>query len=273
MNMNAITLLFRLLLVLIIASYALSEKKKQLMSDSEIVSSLDENISHLLKLSRAIINKKNEQAKKKCTIAVKNLKTLDSAIENGGIAINPLTHITLNGIVWHSDPCNDPSKITMHIELYNLIKQRNFFHFIYEPKYNNNTDNGRVDLSSYTTKILSGQHKNTGIRNVRFRSNVQPSKIKYIPSSRAVLHEPNQTLEYSLRPNPEINSTNITASNITHSENNCTSSNNTNYFTGKDGILKELEELAAMKPVSTKSSSEFAKSLSRILSERVITQN
>ncbi|KAJ1608964.1 putative signal peptide-containing protein [Cryptosporidium canis] len=271
--MNARILLFRLLLVLIVVSYALSEKKKQLMSDSEIVSSLNENLLHLLKLSRAILNKKNEQAKKKCTIAVKNLKTLDSAIENGGIAINPLTSITLNGIVWHSDPCNDPGKIAMHIELYNLIKQSNIFHSIYDLKYNNNTNHGRVDLSSHTTKILTGQHKNTGIRDVRFRSNIKPSKIKYTPSSRAVSHDPNQTLECSLRPSPETNSTNITSSNITQSENNCTSSNITNYFTGKDGILKELEELAAMKSVSSKNSSEFAKSLSKILSERINTQN
>ncbi|KAH8584171.1 uncharacterized protein ELE39_001674 [Cryptosporidium sp. chipmunk genotype I] len=272
--MNIKVLAFRILLILNIVSYAYSEKKRQLMSDSEIIASIDENISLLLKFARIIFIKKSEQAKKKCAIALKNLKTLNSATENGSIRMNPLTSITLNGIIWHPDPCNNPNQIIKHIELYNLIKLSKVFNQIsnFNQKSNNNE---HINIRTSNTKSSFSQ--NDLLRNTAFRSNAASNPfIKHKTSTKTIsqgILSKMDSLVFSgnynncTTANLTLNTTNIldTDDKLSHRVQNNTGNNS---CSGRNCIRMELEELARMKPVSSKSSSGFSESLCRILSER-----
>ncbi|OII72079.1 uncharacterized protein cubi_01412 [Cryptosporidium ubiquitum] len=272
--MNIRIIIFRVLLILNVVSYTYSERKKQLMSDSEIIISIDENISLLLKFARLISIKKSEQARKKCTIALKNLKTLNSATENGNVKINPLTNIALNGLIWHSDPCNDPNHIVKHIELYNLIKFSNLFSQISNLKQDLN-NNKQINVSVLTTKSSFPQYEKR-FKNTVFRSHIISKPfIKHKTSTKAISQEIQSRMDsLAVNKNDSHNAVNSTpnATSILDACETTTShsQNNTNNVvqSGKESIARELQELARMKSVSSKSASGFSESLSRILSER-----
>lgn len=276
--MNVKLVAFRVLLVLNIVSYACSERKRQLMSDSEIIDSINENIFLLLKFARIISTKKSEQARKKCAIALKNLKTLNSATENGSLHINPLTTITLNGLIWHLDPCNDTNHIVRHIELYNLIKSSDLFKQISNLEQNN-SNNKQVSTNT-STKSYFPQNKDNRFKNNIFRtSSISKPHIKHQALTKVISQETQSRLNSSVVNGTDnnrtaiiltFNATNILDTNETG--NSYTQNNTSNYrYSGKDSISKELQELSKMKPVSSKSASGFSQSLSRILSERSVS--
>ncbi|EAK87847.1 hypothetical protein [Cryptosporidium parvum Iowa II] len=271
--MNIKLLSFRILLLLSTVSYAYSEKKRQLMSDSEIIASINENISLLLKFERIIFTKRSDQAKKKCNIALKNLKTLNSATENRSIQINPLTSITLNGIIWHSDPCNNPDQMIKHIELYNLIIRSKTFSQISNPNQKNNSE--QINMGTLTNKFFSP--RNNGLKNAVFRSNtISNTLIKNKTHTKTISQGIRSKMDSLISSgddnnssmiDPTFNSTNVLDAG--EKINPC-SQNKTidNSYATKKTIREELQELAKMKSVSSKSSTGFSESLSKILSER-----
>lgn len=277
--MNIKIVLFQSLLALSIASYSYSEKKKQLMSNSEVIASLDENLNHLMRFAKVISTKKSEQARNKCKIALKNLKTLNSAVENGSIRINPLTNLALNGLIWHPDPCNNPDKIINHIELYNLIRFSRFFTLISSLKYNNNTNNEDVNFKS-NLKTLHPIERSNAFVNQRFRSHMIPYQSAKCDTTKLSPYDAKSTI-CSSASNKSYNSTQsdhdhnteyVTSANKTDSSNDVNLSNDTNYHPWKD-VDNELRELKAMKAVSSKTASGFSDHLCKILMERSGTQS
>ncbi|KAK9172990.1 Uncharacterized protein cmbei_4002520 [Cryptosporidium meleagridis] len=274
--MNIKLLSFRILLLLGTVSYAYSEKKRQLMSDFEIITSISENISLLLKFERIIFTKKSDQARTKCNIALKNLKTLNSATENRSIKINPLTSIALNGIIWHSDPCSNPDQMIKHIELYNLIINNKAFSQIFNPNQKNN--NEQINLGSLTKKFFSPL--NNGLKSTLFRSNTTSNSLLRNKTHTKTISQGIRSKMDSLISSGDENSSSMIDStfNFTNTLDagekiSPYSQNKTidNSYAKKKSIKEELEELARMKSVSSKSSSGFVESLSKILSERSVS--
>ncbi|KAH8738892.1 hypothetical protein FG386_000758 [Cryptosporidium ryanae] len=231
------------------------EKRRQLMSSSEIISSTETNFSYLYKFISIISSRETVSVKNKCNIALKNLNSLVSVIEKGNIPINIITLMAINGILWHPDPCNNPNEILKYLQLYNTIKSTQIFN---DPS---------LDFKSEVN-----ENKNDNI----FVETKPHSKLKDKINRGTIKCDVNvtRTLEDL---DMEANDTRIASrANISEIETNIFNYTTTDsdaehskvHESTKSQIEKELSNLSKIKPVSSKSK-EFKMSLERIYNERI----
>ncbi|KAF7459298.1 hypothetical protein HWI79_174 [Cryptosporidium felis] len=252
---HSIFLIFTTVNSIICAS---SGKKKQLMSASEVVTSVHDNLTYIERFVRIILSKESEQAKRKCAIALKNLTTLALAIEKGNIPINALTLLTLNGLIWHPDPCSHPIPIIHHLELYNFIKNSKYYT---QMSYLRPGSVGSSKINTIPALIDKNDLKNT----VNMRSNNLNLNQK---QSRSHSHS-KFNVTSGMIGTQHINTTDARSLHYDEFSSRGWQQNKTENATRtSDQIKMELEELSKLRIVSRNDSSAFKESLSRLLSSR-----
>ncbi|KAK6589888.1 hypothetical protein RS030_193022 [Cryptosporidium xiaoi] len=249
-------------LVIITLLYPISmEKRRQLMSSSEIISSTETNLSYFYKFISILSSRETVPVKKKCNIALKNLNSLISVIEKGNIPINIVTLLAINGILWHPDPCNNPVEIHKYLELYNAIKSTPLFT---DPLLNlksETTENKSFTISksintSNRTESISSPSKNVIQKEkIVFNSNF----TKHLDSEEITANKTGSA--------PKVNVTKVEAATFNDTDSNLEYEDQ-NLGLRKNELEKELQALSNIKSVSSKSK-EFKSRLEQIYSERV----
>ncbi|KAH7647343.1 hypothetical protein FG379_003010 [Cryptosporidium bovis] len=249
-------------LMIISLLYPISmEKRRQLMSSSEIISSTETNLSYFYKFISILSSKETVPVKNKCNIALKNLNSLISVVEKGNIPINIVTLLAINGILWHPDPCNNPIEIHKYLELYNAIKSTPLFT---DPLLNlksETIENKSFAISKSTntsnrTESIPSPSKNVIKKGkIAFNSNV----TKYLDSDEIAANKTGSA--------PKVNVTKVETAPFNDTDSNLEYERQ-NLGSRKVELEKELQALSNIKPVSSKSN-DFKCKLEQIYSERI----